>query len=155
MGRVAGAYGVRGWIKVAPGAGVAQALGAITEWWIGEQAYQVVAARLHGATVLAQLAGLETREQAMKLKGARVAVERAALGDAGEGHYYLADLVGLQVVNERGERLGTVKRWSSNGAQDLMELADGRARLIPWVSAIVKQVDVDAKRIVVDWDADW
>jgi ribosomal 30S subunit maturation factor RimM len=48
-----------------------------------------------------------------------------------------------------------VKRWLSNGAQDLMELADGRARLIPWVSAIVKQVDVDAKRIVVDWDADW
>jgi ribosomal 30S subunit maturation factor RimM len=41
----------------------------------------------------------------------------------------------------------------SNGAQDVMQLAGGR--LIPWVGAIVKEVDLEAKRIVVDWGADW
>ena len=153
MGRVAGAYGVRGWIKVAPGGGVADALAAAEQWWIGEQCYDVTEAKPHGATLVAQLAGIGSREQAMQLKGARVAVERAALGEAGVGHYFLADLVGMEVLNEQGERLGEVERWLSNGAQDVMQLAGGR--LIPWVGAIVKEVDLEAKRIVVDWGADW
>ena len=38
------------------------------------------------------------------------------------GHYYLADLVGLEVVNEQGVVLGVVKRWMFNGAQDVMEV---------------------------------
>jgi len=159
MGRVAGSYGVRGWVKVAPGGGVAQTLVDAREWWIGEQAYAVAEAKAHGATVVAKLAGIETREQAMRLKGARVAVERATLADPGEGHYYLADLLGLEVRNEQGEVLGSVQRWLSNGAQDVMELASpgarGGTRLIPWVSAIVREVDVARGRIVVDWGADW
>ena len=155
MGRVAGSYGVRGWIKVMPGGGVAEALVAAREWWIGEQRYDVAEARAHSATVIGKLAGVETREQALQLKGARVAMERAALGEPGEGHYILADLVGLEVRNEQDEVLGTVKRWFSNGGQDVMEVAGERSRLIPWVSAIVKAVDVAGRRIVVDWSAEW
>ena len=155
MGRVAGSYGVRGWIKVVPGGGVAETLAGGREWWIAERPYQVSEARAHGATVVGKLAGIETREQALQLKGARVAMERAALGEPGEGHYILADLVGLEVRNEQDELLGTVKRWFSNGGQDVMEVAGERSRLIPWVSAIVKAVDVAGRRIVVDWSAEW
>ena len=156
MGRVAGSYGVRGWIKVAPGGGVAQTLVDAREWWIGEQPYSVAEAKRHGATVVAKLEGVETREQALRLKGARVSLERAALADPGEGHYYLADLVGLEVRNEQGELLGSVKQWLSNGAQDVMEVVAGsRIRLIPWVSAVVKEVDFAGRRVVVDWGADW
>jgi len=155
MGRVAAAYGVRGWIKVAPGGGVAQTLAGVREWWIGDELHLVAAAKLHSASVVAKLDGIETREQAMRLKGARVAIERAALVDPGEGHYYLADLVGLEVRNEQDEVLGTVKQWLSNGAQDVMEVAGSRTRLIPWASAIVKEVDLGAGRIVVDWQMDW
>ena len=155
MGRVAGSYGVRGWIKVVPGGGVAETLAGGREWWIAERPYEVSEARAHGATVVGKLAGIETREQALQLKGARVAMERAALGEPGEGHYILADLVGLEVRNEQDELLGTVKRWFSNGGQDVMEVAGERDRLIPWVSAIVKAVDVAGRRIVVDWSAEW
>ena len=156
MGRVAGAYGVRGWIKVVPGGGVAQSLAGIREWWVGDHAYRIVEARVHGATVVASLAEIESREQALRLKGARVCIARDALPEAGAGHYYLADLLGLEVRNEQDEVLGTVKQWTINGAQDVMEVADAsRTRLIPWVSAIVKEVDFAAGRIVVDWGADW
>ena len=155
MGRVAAAYGVRGWIKVAPGGGVAQTLAGVREWWIGDELHLVAAAKLHSASVVAKLDGIETREQAMRLKGARIALERAALADPGEGHYYLADLVGLEVHNEQGERLGTVKQWFSSGSQDMMEVAGSRTRLIPWVSAVVKEVDLGSGRVVVDWGADW
>jgi len=155
MGRVAAAYGVRGWIKVAPGGGVAQTLAASAQWWIGEHAYALAEARQHGRSVVAKLEGIDSREQAMRLKGARVSVERASLADPGEGHYYLADLIGLEVRNEQDEVLGTVKQWLSNGAQDVMEVAGSRTRLIPWASAIVKEVDLGAGRIVVDWQVDW
>jgi len=159
MGRVAGSYGVRGWIKVAPGGGVAASLADAKEWWVGEQSYQVTEARIHSSTVVAKLDGIETREQALELKGAQVSMAREALPDPGAGHYYLVDLVGLEVLNEQGEGLGTVKQWLTNGAQDVMEVAGpgvkGGTRLIPWVSVVVKEVDLVAKRIVVDWGADW
>lgn len=155
MGRVAGSYGVRGWIKVVPGGGVLDTLPDVGKWWLGERAYGVSEAKVHGATVVAKLEGIETREQALALKGATVSIEREALPEAEEGRYYLADLVGLEVVNEQGERLGTVKQWTSNGAQDVMEVAGERSYLIPWVAAIVKEVDLAARRVVVEWGADW
>ena len=155
MGRVAGSYGVRGWIKVAPGGGVLEVLAGVKDWWIGEQAYSVAAARVHGATVVAKLDGIENREQALALKGAPVSVQRGALPEAHEGHYYLADLVGLEVRNLEGERLGTVKKLFTNGTQDVMEVGGERIRLIPWVAAIVKDVDLGAGRIVVEWGSDW
>jgi len=155
MGRVAGSYGVRGWIKIVPGGGVLDALPQVARWWVGGEPYRVDEARVHSATVVAKLQGIETREQALALKGAAVSVEREALPQAEEGRYYLADLIGLEVVNEQGERLGTVKQWITNGAQDVMEIAGERTRLIPWVPAIVKEVDLAARRVVVEWGADW
>src|SRR5437660_12550063 len=141
MGRVAAAYGVRGWIKVAPGGGVAQTLAGVREWWIGDELHLVAAAKLHSASVVAKLDGIETREQAMRLKGARVAIERAALVDPAEGPYYFADLIGLEVRNEQDEVLGTVKQWLSNGAQDVREVAGSRTGPIPWPGGTGNGVD--------------
>jgi 16S rRNA processing protein RimM len=155
MGRVAGAYGVRGWLKVAPGGGVRETLAAAKEWWIDGRVYAVSEARPHGRAVVAKLAGLESREAAQRLRGEEVGVRRERLPPPGEGHYYLDDLVGLEVVNEQGERLGTVKRLFSNGAQDVMEVAGDRTRLLPWVPAVVKQVDLPGGQVTVEWDRDW
>ena len=154
MGHVAGSYGVRGWVKVAPGGGAAQGLAQARDWWIGGKPYKVVA-KVHGATVVAQLNGVATREEALKLKGAAVSLKREALADPGEGHYYHADLMGLEVVNEQGEALGKIQRMFSNGAQDVMELSGERTRLLPWVPAVVKKVDLQNRRVEVEWGADW
>jgi 16S rRNA processing protein RimM len=158
MGRVAGAYGVRGWLKLAPEGGVRQALAQASEWWIGGRAHRVVEAKVHGATVIGKAAGVETREQALALKGSVVSVRRESLPEPEAGHYYLVDLLGLAVVNEQGEALGVVKRLFSNGAQDVMEVAPaagGVTRLLPWVPTVVKQVDLGARTIHVEWGADW
>jgi 16S rRNA processing protein RimM len=153
MGRVAGSYGVRGWIKVQrPEA----ALFACTKWWIGGTEYGVEEAKAHSGTLLAKLAGIGSREAALKLRGATVSVPRAALPEAGEGHYYLADLVGLEVMNASGVALGVVKRMFTNGAQDVMEVTgNGKTRLLPWVPSVVTAVDLLQKQVHVEWDADW
>src|SRR5258708_26783645 len=146
MGRVAGSYGVRGWVKLAPDRGAGEAVAAAKEWWIGAEAYRVSEAKRHGAAVVGKLAGIETREQALALKGSAVSVRRESLPEPGEGHYYLADLVGLEVVNERGEALGVVKRLFTNGAQDVMELAGERARLLAGVAGGVKKGGLPDRR---------
>src|SRR5258708_5379115 len=153
MGRVAGSYGVRGGGKVAPGRGAGEAPAAAEEGWVGGGADRAREGKRQGAAVVGKLAGIETREQALALKGSAVSVRRESLPEPGEGHYYLADLVGLEVVNERGEALGVVKRLFTNGAQDVMELAGERTRLLPWVAAVVKNVDLPNRRIEGAWAA--
>jgi 16S rRNA processing protein RimM len=153
MGRVAGSYGVRGWIRVDE---AQEALAACRAWWIGGTEFHVEQTKEHSGALLAKLEGLASREAALKLKGATVYVRRAALPEPQAGHYYLADLVGLEVVNERGEALGVVKRWTFNGAQDVMEVADdGKVRLLPWVPSVVRDVDLEKRQIHVEWGADW
>jgi len=152
MGRVAGSYGVRGWIKVeAP----QQALAACGKWSIGGSEYPVEQVKEHSGRLLAKLAGLESREAALKLKGSTVYVRREALPEPEAGHYYLADLVGLEVLNERGEALGVVKRWVFNGAQDVMEVAGDKTRLIPWIASVVRNVDLGRRQIHIEWHVDW
>ena len=152
MGRVAGSYGVRGWIKVQR---PVQALAACATWWIGGTEYAVEETRAHSGTLLARLAGLDSREAALQLKGKTVAVRREAMPEPGAGHYYLADLVGLEVVNEQGVALGVVKGFFTNSAQDVMQVAGDRQRLLPWVPTVVKKVSLEEKRIEVEWKADW
>jgi 16S rRNA processing protein RimM len=153
MGRVAGTYGVRGWIRVDA---AQDALAGCSTWWIGGVSFAVEQVKEHSGTLLAQLGGLKSREAAQKLKGSKVFVQREALPEPQAGHYYLADLVGLEVVNQRGEALGVVQRWVFNGAQDVMEVAgNGKVRLLPWTPAVVKNVDLQRKQIDVEWGADW
>ena len=152
MGRVAGSYGVRGWIRVErPEAGLAEC----GEWWIGGEPHAVEETKPHSGSLLARLAGIGSREAALKLKGRAVEASRAALPEPEAGHYYLADLVGLEVVNEQGVVLGAVKSWTFNGAQDVMEVAGDRARLIPWIPTVIRDVDLEGKQIRVEWGADW
>jgi 16S rRNA processing protein RimM len=152
MGRVSGSYGVRGWVRVLA---AGDALAACGTWSIGGTRYAVQEMKPHSGALLAKLAGIESREAALKLKGMTVSVERAALPEPPAGTYYHADLVGLEVVNAQGVMLGVVKGLFSNGAHDVAELSGERPRLLPWVAAVVKNVDLAARRIEVDWGADW
>ena len=150
FGRVAGSYGVRGWVKVV--VDEPEVLAAHPVWWIGGDEYQLEDAKLHSGKLLAKLGGIDTPELARRCKGKAVSIPRP---EAGEGRYYWADLVGLEVVNAQGLLLGVVKTMSSNGAHDVMEVAGERTRLLPFVPVYVKQVDLHKKRIKVEWEADW
>ena len=154
-GRIADPYGVRGWLRVV--VDDPELLAAAPVWWIDGEARAVKESRPHSGTLLARLEGIESPEQARTLKGKAVSIPRP---EAGEGRYYWSDLVGLEVVNEQGVMLGLVKQMSSNGAHDVMEVramevTGERTRLLPFVPVYVKQVDLQKKRIDVEWEADW
>ena len=80
-------------------------------------------------------------------RGAAIEVERDQLPEPAEGEYYAFQLVGLEVEEEAGEKLGRVIEISSSPANDVLELDTGLA--LPLVDACVREVDLDAGRIVV------
>jgi 16S rRNA processing protein RimM len=155
FGRVAGAYGVRGWMKVV--VDDPALLAGQPVWWIGGEERRVEETKLHSGKLLAKLAGVESPEQVRTYKGGAVSIPRP---EAGKGRYFWSDLVGLEVVNERGVALGVVKQMFSNGAHDVMrvsvtEVSGEKERLLPFVPAYIKQVDLQNRRIEVEWEADW
>lgn len=164
VGAILQAYGVRGQIKVAPHAQGGDALLAARTWWLDVRGQTLrvgpVRARLHSGTVAAGWPGCEDRDAAEALKGARVRVRRSDFPALPEGEYYWVDLIGLTVSNPQGDVLGTVADLIDNGAHSVLRVTDGEAgeaveRLIPFVGAYVLEVDVPARRLLVDWQRDY
>ena len=141
---------MRGWLRVV--VDDPQLLAAQAVWQIAGAEFKVEDAKVHSGALLAKLGGIDTPELARKYKGRAVSIPRPA---AGEGRYFWDDLVGLEVVNSQGLVLGVVKGLFSNGAHDVMEVAGERTRLLPFVPVYVKKIDVQKKRIDVEWEADW
>jgi 16S rRNA processing protein RimM len=111
---------------------------------------------VHGDGLIVCLDGVATREGAEALEGQFVGVPREQLPATEGGEYYWADLIGLAVLNLAGVSLGKVTRLIETGANDVLVVTDGeRERLLPFVGHVVKDVDVAAGRINVDWEADW
>lgn len=159
MGRVVGAFGVQGLVKVKPYTESAEGLGAFGRWVVhtaeGWREVAVEEFALHSKGPVARLAGYGDRSAAERLRGCEIAVPRAALGDADEGTLYQVDLVGLEVRDTHGNALGTVDGFVETGATSVMVVKGERERLIPFVDAYVRAVDREARRITVDWKADY
>ena len=172
VGRIADAWGVKGWFKVLPHSASPEALFSSKRWYLqpsergaksfsGTLLLKVREAREHSGTVVAQAQEVDDRSVAELLRGARIFIARSSFPTAAQDEYYWVDLIGLSVVNREGEVLGTVRELLSTGPQTVLVIdypaADGSAqeRMIPFVSAYVDAVDLPGRRITVDWQADY
>jgi 16S rRNA processing protein RimM len=159
MARVAGPFGVKGWVKLQVFTERVDGLLDYPVWWIGQdggwEPVEVEQGAAHGAALVARLKGIDDREQAAVLRGRDVAVPRAELPRNEEGEYYWTDLEGLRVGNLQGEALGMVTGLLETGASQVLVVQSERERLIPFVSAVVKSVDLARGELVVDWGADF
>ncbi len=171
VGRIADAWGVKGWFKVLPHSSNPEALLNAPEWFLqpasqgaktftGTLVLPVRQVRPHSDTLVACSEGIADRTGAEALRGARIFVARAHFPAPEEGEYYWVDLIGLQVVNREGVLLGQVRELLPTGPQTtlVLDYQDGDAtqqRLIPFVSAFVDQVDLAGQRITVDWQPDY
>ncbi|MSQ71450.1 MAG: ribosome maturation factor RimM [Betaproteobacteria bacterium] len=169
MGRVLAPFGVKGWLKIEPWSERPKQLLDHSVWWLGRngdwQSIKIAQSAQHGACLIARLEGCGDRDQALAWRGCEVALPRQALPEAAKDEYYQADLIGLVVVNLRGERLGRVAGLFSNGAHDVVRImpdpvpgAAAKAaeeRLVPWIATVVCHVDVAGRQIEVDWELDW
>jgi len=176
VGRIVDAWGVKGWVKVEPYSSQPQALVSTQRWHLkrGDAAavspavvrpcplsIVVAQVRAHGEFLVAKPCGSDDRTSAEALRGARIFVSRAEFPATDVDEFYWVDLIGLHVVNREGHVLGTVAGLLDTGAQSVLQVRPGTSaegaveRLIPFVSAYVDRVDLQARRIEVDWELDF
>lgn len=156
MGKILGAFGVRGWVKAQSYTCPPENLLRYSPWQIGDKPYRVQAGQAHGKVFIAQLQGLTQRDQAAALKSKIIVVPREQFAPAKPGEYYWADLVGLQVRTIEGLLLGRIVGLVETGANDVMEVEGERDRMIPFaMGEYVKEVRLDEGFMIVDWDPDF
>jgi 16S rRNA processing protein RimM len=153
LGRVAGAFGVRGEVRIT----------AYTEDPLSLLAYKALL-REDGSPALTLTSGraakgglivrakeVETREQAEGLRGLKLFFPREALPEPEEDEFYYADLLGLVVETPEGIQLGKVKAVQNFGAGDLLEIDPGQGRpsvLLPFTRDVVPEVRISEKRLI-------
>jgi 16S rRNA processing protein RimM len=171
VGRIADAWGIKGWFKVLPHSASPEALFSSRRWYLqpsergaktfsGTLLLRVREAKEHSDTVVANAHEVDDRDTAEALKGARIFVGRSSFPTPDNDEYYWVDLIGLEVVNREGLALGSVRELLSTGLQTVLvieyfEHGKTLERMIPFVSAYVDGVDLAARRITVDWQADY
>ena len=166
VGTVGRAHGVRGWVRVRSDMDPAEDL-LRYDTWLVERAgswrpVTVRSARPHGNALVAHFDGIDDRDAAAALAGTRLGLPRDALPAIEDGQYYWVDLIGLEVVDESGRPLGTVREMIETGANDVMVIrpcvpatsdrARAEERIVPFlVGDVVREVDLAAGRIRVSW----
>ena len=162
LGRIVGVHGVHGAVKLESFTEPRLAIFDYKPWLLERAAGRFEEVKeAHGHTqgkgIVAALPGVSDRDAAVTWVGARIWVPRVAMPEPNAGEHYQTDLEGLRVVNLAGEDLGRVSHLFDNGAHDVLVTRDeaGRERLIPYVAEqYVKWVDLEAGRVVVDWNKD-
>ncbi len=165
VGRTAGAYGVRGWVRIVPMGRQGDLLFESDRWWflpyprkhgVAPKLLTVAELKAHGKDFIARINEITTREEAMALKGSLL-VSRDDLPQLQEGEFYDDDLLGFAVKNLQGEVLGEVVGVTDNGAQDLLAVKSTQESqfYIPMVDAYIEVIDLEKSEVIVDWSLDW
>lgn len=161
MGRVAAAYGIRGWVKVQPYTEYIDSLTDYQTWWLGSdelgwKTCSVTKSQVHGKVLVAQFEDCPDRNEAERRKGLMIAVPRSLLPAEKEDEFYWSDLLGLKVVNAEGQLLGAVDKLLETGASQVLSVVGEHGELlIPFVGSFIVKVDLANKQIDVDWHADY
>ena len=155
LGRITGAHGIRGWVKVHSDTDPRDAIFNYQPWLVGagHVPVQIVQGREQGKYLVAQLDGVNDRTGAEGLAGQDIAVFRDQLPDLPDTQFYWADLSGLKVIDRDGTELGVIREMLATGANDVMVVQGDREQLIPFVwGDCVLAVDLDKGQVTVDWD---
>ena len=159
LGRVLGAFGVRGELKLHSFTDPTAKVLKYQPWVLVHRGVEREIANARGRDtakgVLLTLPEVVDRDQAEALAGAEIWVPRSRLPAPKPGEYYWVDLEGLRVVNREGVLLGTVSHLFETAANDVIVVAGDRERLVPFLDDYVLGVDFDAREVTVDWDPDF
>ncbi|GAB1377757.1 ribosome maturation factor RimM [Pararhodobacter sp.] len=154
VGAIAGAFGVRGEVRLKSFCAQPEAIAAYAPLWSedGKRQFSVRLGQAIPNGFSARLSGIDTREEAEALKGLRLFADRERLPALPDDEFYHADLIGLTVLDTGGAVLGRVSAVLNHGAGDILEIqrpGKGNA-LLPFTLAVVPTVDLAAGRIIAD-----
>jgi 16S rRNA processing protein RimM len=156
VGRIAGVYGLGGWVKIISYTRPRENIFTYTPWQVRQSKHWVnmdlQTGRRHGKGLIASLQNVDDRESARALINADIAISRIQMPKLPEGEYYWCDLVGLSVENQAGIELGKVIEIVETGANDVLVIEGKKRILIPLLMGNhVHGVDLELGKIQVAW----
>lgn len=147
-GQIVNTHGIHGEVRIVPWADSPDFLCQFSTLYVDGGALPVTASRVHKGSVIARLQGVDTVEAAMALKGKTVQLRRAD-AKLPEGAFFLADIIGLDVVDENGHKLGTLKEVLSPSVQQVYVVEGQREIMIPAVPEFILETNIEAGYIKV------
>lgn len=164
VGKMGSTYGIRGWLRVFSSTEEAESIFDYQPWFIKMAGkWQPIGLenwKRHNQNLIIKVRDIEEREAATLLTNCEIVVDAAQLPDLNSGEYYWKDLLGCQVVTVGGYQLGKVIDLMETGSNDVLVVTNNledafgiQERLIPFLDGqVVKNVDLTAHVIAVDWD---
>lgn len=154
LGKILRVHGLKGEIRIHAFSEDPEIFTELEEIRLGNGTeHKIVSARVQKKQAIVKLAGFESIEAAEKIVGQEVWGKRELFPQTDDGSYYWIDLVGCEVVDMQGGSIGKVESLDSlSGAHDnlVVRREEGREVLIPFVDAMVIEVDLKGRRIKVD-----
>lgn len=163
VGQISGVYGVSGWLKINSYTRPEENIFTYAPWLILKddtwQAYDIEAAQRRHGRLLVKLSGIDTPEQGRTYRRCALAIKTEQLAPLAAGEYYWHQLIGLEVFNRQQQSLGTITEILETGANDVLVVGESEQHktrtLIPLVMGVyVKQIDLQARTMQVDWQAE-
>ena len=149
VGEVLKPQGIRGEIKVKPYTDSAEDFTCFKRVFLDGEEYKVLSVRCALGLAYLNLRGVPDRNAAELLRGKKITIPRAEAPALPEGRYYIADLLGLNIVTEKGEKLGVLSDIRQ-AATDIYTLSsEGKDILFPAAEGVVLEVDLEGNKLVV------
>lgn len=155
IGQIVNTFGIKGQVKVNPFTDDIRRFDELKEIYVEKKhelkLFQIEKVNYSKNMVILKLKGIETPEQAETLRNSYLKIDRKNAKKLPEGTYYIADLIGLDVYTDENKLLGKLDYIYNTGSSDIYVVKDeqGKETLLPAIKEVLKQVDLDSKKIIV------
>ncbi|MDB6185363.1 ribosome maturation factor RimM [Gemella haemolysans] len=108
--------------------------------------------RTHKNNLLVKFVGIDSIEEAEKLKNLQIKIDSDNIGELEENEFYFHEIIGCEVFDENGKSLGEISEILTPGANDVwvIKSQNGKEILIPYIEDVVKKIDVENKKIDIE-----
>lgn len=155
IGQIVNTFGIKGMVKIKPFTDDIRRFDDLKKVYIennkSRKEYEIEEVKYHKEMVLIKFKGVETVEQAELLRNYYLKVKREDEPELDDGTFYIVDLLGLEVYSDEGNLLGKLEDIYNTGSNDIYVVKNelGKQLLLPSISDVIKDINLDEKRIVV------
>ena len=155
IGQIVNTFGIKGMVKIVPFTDNIERFDELKKVYIvnkkSRKEYEVEEVKYHKNMVLMKFKGIEKVEEAENLRNCYLEIDRKDAKQLEEDTYYIVDLIGLDVYTDEGKNLGKLDDVFNTGSNDIYVVKDelGKQILLPAIKEVIKNVDLENKKITV------
>ncbi|MCY6483970.1 ribosome maturation factor RimM [Clostridium aestuarii] len=149
VGRIINTHGIKGEIKVKPISDDVKRFKELKEAYINEKLVNIKGCKFQPNKVILKIEGIDSIEEAVKLKNKPIKVKRENAVQLPEDSYYEADIIGCEVFEENGNAIGNVDEIIYTGSNDVYWVKGENEVLIPALKDIILKIDINNKKIII------